>query len=70
VQHADLNSRNIMLGEQGEVWVLDFDRGRLRAPGAWSTRSLDRLARSLVKAEGDVGDWRPGFELLRRAHDA
>jgi len=70
VQHADLNSRNIMLGEQGEVWVLDFDRGRLRAPGAWSTRSLDRLARSLVKAEGGVGDWRAGFELLRRAHDA
>ena len=27
-----------MLGEQGEVWVLDFDRGRLRAPGAWSGR--------------------------------
>ena len=33
VQHADLNARNIMLGEQGEVWVLDFDRGRQRAPG-------------------------------------
>ena len=69
-QHADLNSRNIMLGEQGEVWVLDFDRGRLRAPGAWSGRALDRLARSLEKAGGDVGDWRRGFEALRRAHDA
>src|SRR5687767_7282959 len=68
VQHADLNSRNIMLGEQAEVWVLDFDRGRMRAPGAWSERSLDRLARSLENAEVDVGDWRGGFELLRRAH--
>ncbi len=58
VQHADLNARNIMLGEQGEVWVLDFDRGRLRAPGAWSGRVLDRLERSLANSEADVGDWR------------
>jgi len=70
VQHADLNARNIMLGEQGEVWVLDFDRGRLRTPGAWSDRVLDRLARSLAKSEADVGDWQAGFERLRRAHDA
>lgn len=70
VQHADLNSRNIMLGEPGQVWVLDFDRGRMRLPGAWSQRALDRLARSLENAENDLGDWRHGFELLRRAHDA
>jgi 3-deoxy-D-manno-octulosonic acid kinase len=70
VRHADLNSRNIMLGEHGEVWVLDFDRGRLGAPGAWSQRALDRLARSLENAENDLGDWRGGFELLRRAHGA
>lgn len=69
VQHADLNARNIMLGEQGEVWVLDFDRGRLRTPGAWSGRVLDRLARSLAKSEAGVGDWQDGFERLRRAHD-
>ena len=54
VQHADLNAQNIMLGAQGEVWVLDFDRGRLREPGAWRERVLDRLARSLAK----IGDQR------------
>jgi predicted Ser/Thr protein kinase len=59
-----------MLGERGEVWVLDFDRGRLRAPGEWNTRVLDRLARSLAKSEAGVGDWQGGFERLRRAHDA
>ncbi len=70
VQHADLNARNIMLGEGREVWVLDFDRGRLRAPGAWSHRALDRLARSLEKGDDGAAGWRAGFGLLRRAHDA
>jgi hypothetical protein len=50
------------------VWVLDFDRGRLRTPGAWQVRVLDRLARSLENSE--AGDWRGGFARLRRAHDA
>jgi 3-deoxy-D-manno-octulosonic acid kinase len=70
VQHADLNAHNIMLGEHGEVWLLDFDRGRLREPGAWREGALDRLARSLRKIRGADTGWRAGFERLRRAHDA
>jgi 3-deoxy-D-manno-octulosonic acid kinase len=70
VQHADLNAHNVMIGERREVWLLDFDRGRLRHPGSWSGRVLDRLARSLAKVCGDAGDWRVGFALLRLAHDA
>jgi 3-deoxy-D-manno-octulosonic acid kinase len=31
------------------VSVIDFDRGRLRSPGAWTTQNLTRLHRSLVK---------------------
>jgi 3-deoxy-D-manno-octulosonic acid kinase len=50
VDHADLNAHNILLGPPGVVSVIDFDRGRLRAPeGAWRTRNLRRLRRSLVK---------------------
>jgi 3-deoxy-D-manno-octulosonic acid kinase len=50
VDHADLNAHNILLGPHGVVSVIDFDRGRLRAPGAaWRTRNLRRLRRSLVK---------------------
>lgn len=70
VQHADLNVRNIMLGDALEVWVLDFDRGRLRSPGAWRERVLDRLARSLANSGKGPLDWQSGFEVLRRAHDA
>jgi 3-deoxy-D-manno-octulosonic acid kinase len=68
VQHADLNAQNILLDPQGKVWVLDFDRGRMRAPGVWSERALERLARSLAKI--GCGEWQQGFALLRGAHDA
>lgn len=70
VQHADLNAHNIMLGQQGEVWLLDFDRGRLREPGSWRERVLDRLARSLAKISNGHSEWKNGFALLRLAHDA
>jgi len=70
VQHADLNADNIMLGEHGGVWVLDFDRGRLREPGRWRERVLDRLARSLAKRRRGAIDWHSGFARLRLAHDA
>ena len=49
VDHADLNAHNILLDSQGVVSVIDFDRGRLRARGAWSSRNLRRLRRSLAK---------------------
>jgi len=71
VQHADLNAHNVMLGEDGEVWLLDFDRGRLRRPGRWQGRVIARLARSLSKlSSGQPGcpDWRAGFALLCAAH--
>ncbi|WP_405238253.1 3-deoxy-D-manno-octulosonic acid kinase [Lentisalinibacter orientalis] len=57
VCHADLNAHNIQLGEEGAVWLLDFDRGRLRRPGAWQRRNLARLLRSLEKLRASV----PGF---------
>ena len=49
VDHADLNAHNILIGVTGAVSVIDFDRGRLRRPGAWSSRNLRRLRRSLAK---------------------
>lgn len=69
VHHADLNAQNILLDPQGAVWVLDFDRGREREPGAWRERALQRLARSLAKIGPAASDWRHGFALLCIAHD-
>ena len=37
VDHADLNAHNILLEKNSAVSVIDFDRGRLRAPGAWTS---------------------------------
>jgi 3-deoxy-D-manno-octulosonic acid kinase len=49
VDHADLNAHNVLLDADGAVSVIDFDRGRLRAPGIWVTRNLGRLRHSLAK---------------------
>jgi 3-deoxy-D-manno-octulosonic acid kinase len=49
VQHADLNANNLLLGEQGAVYMLDFDRGLIRTRGAWEHHVLSRLQRSLRK---------------------
>jgi 3-deoxy-D-manno-octulosonic acid kinase len=48
VCHADLNAHNVMLSEEG-VYLVDFDRCQLRAPGMWRDANLVRLRRSLEK---------------------
>lgn len=64
VYHHDLNAHNIMRNAQGEFYLIDFDKGRLRAPGAWEKANCDRLLRSLRKLAGQYsgfafkpGDW-------------
>lgn len=49
VYHADMNAYNVQLDTNDRVWMLDFDRGRLRAPGPWQQATLKRLHRSLRK---------------------
>ena len=52
LDHVDLNCDNI-LEARGELWLIDFDRCRLRpgsAPQArWKQRNLQRLRRSVAK---------------------
>jgi 3-deoxy-D-manno-octulosonic acid kinase len=79
VWHADLNAHNIILMENPvdtdrAVWLIDFDRGRLRKPKlAWQQANLKRLRRSLDKLgaqrvdDFDVQFWHP---LLAAYHAA
>jgi 3-deoxy-D-manno-octulosonic acid kinase len=53
VHHADLNAHNLLVGAAQDVYVLDFDRGRIRARGAWEQAVLARLQRSLQKVTAD-----------------
>jgi 3-deoxy-D-manno-octulosonic acid kinase len=54
VFHADLNAHNILLNTLGEVFLLDFDRGRLRGPGPWRAGNRRRLHRSLLKVSREL----------------
>lgn len=51
VYHADLNAHNVLLGRE-TLYLVDFDRGRLRAGGRWTRANLARLKRSLDKLKG------------------
>src|SRR5690606_33396071 len=44
VHHADLNANNILLGANGtDVYLLDFDRGRIEPRGPWEQAVIARL---------------------------
>lgn len=49
VDHADLNSRNILLDALEQAWLIDFDKCKRRAQGGWTQRNLARLHRSFTK---------------------
>lgn len=55
VDHSDLNVRNILIDNEGRVFLIDFDKGRLRGPGAWKQGNLKRLQRSLRKTALETG---------------
>jgi len=49
VHHVDLNAHNVLVGPASMLHVIDFDRARIRAAGAWEHAVLARLKRSLEK---------------------
>ncbi|WP_110643224.1 3-deoxy-D-manno-octulosonic acid kinase [Salinicola sp. CPA57] len=49
LDHVDLNARNLLVSADDKVWLIDFDRCRLRPPGDWRQRNLSRLKRSFVR---------------------
>lgn len=55
VDHPDLTAHNILLAPEGDVFLVDFDNARLRAPGRWQRAGLARLERSLRKVALETG---------------
>ncbi len=49
VYHADMNAYNVQVDKDGDIWMLDFDKGALKSPGPWQQETLSRLHRSLRK---------------------
>ena len=49
VYHADLNAHNILLDGEGQVYLIDFDKGEMREQGTWQVSNIERLKRSLNK---------------------
>ena len=55
VCHTDLNSHNILLDSQQQVWLIDFDKCYEQAGQDWKEANLSRLQRSFVKEQGKRG---------------
>ncbi len=77
VHHADLNAHNLLVAPDGMVYVLDFDRGRVRRRGPWEQAVLARLKRSLLKVSAafppdrfDEASWSTLLEGCRDARCA
>jgi 3-deoxy-D-manno-octulosonic acid kinase len=50
VFHADLTAHNIQINSSDELFLLDFDRGRIMPRvGGWAEKNLSRFHRSLQK---------------------
>ena len=50
VYHADLNCHNLMLDNHHKIWLIDFDRAKIKPIHTrWTTQNLERLYRSLIK---------------------
>lgn len=72
LEHADLNAHNILFDGNGQGWLIDFDRGRMRIPATgWREANLRRLLRSLLKQRGgrSVDEVEKDYSRLRRAYD-
>jgi 3-deoxy-D-manno-octulosonic acid kinase len=52
--HADLTAHNLQIDSANRIFLLDFDRGRIRTGrGGWRAANLARLRRSLAKISRD-----------------
>ena len=72
VDHSDLNVRNILLDNNHQVYLVDFDKGKVRGSGAWRDRNLRRLKRSLQKVALETGTSfdTNGWKVLKQSYQS
>ena len=51
VNHTDLNIHNILIDEQGKVWIIDFDKCFQKQGESWKQDNWNRLLRSFKKEQ-------------------
>lgn len=51
VCHTDLNIHNILRDNQGQFWLIDFDKCAIQAGESWKQENLNRLLRSFKKEQ-------------------
>ena len=54
VYHADLNANNILIDGNNKIYIIDFDRGKIKKHGPWKEANLERLKRSLNKIRNNT----------------
>lgn len=55
VNHTDLNIHNILLDDQQQVWLIDFDKCAAQRGERWKATNLERLERSFIKEQQRAG---------------
>lgn len=72
VDHSDLNIHNIMLDENGKIWIIDLDKSCIRKPAfSWQRANLERLYRSLEKERQQLPHWywlKSDWALLKKGY--
>lgn len=53
IYHSDLNAHNILIKNKSDVFLIDFDKGKIKKPKkSWQQENLNRLQRSIEKVTG------------------
>jgi 3-deoxy-D-manno-octulosonic acid kinase len=55
VDHPDLTAHNVLLDDDGNPFLVDFDNAHVRPPGAWQRLGVERFNRSLRKVALETG---------------
>jgi len=64
--HSDLNTKNILISNKEEVFIIDFDKCKYRHGRRWKKNNINRLNRSINKQENNaeiiLGQIKEGYQ--------